>query len=107
MTNKETLDLALNLGIGVKTHSSSIEDAQADRVRRKAEKEGLIRDIQPEEPAKAKKTTKKAVAAAKDGDAPEAPAVQEAPPVEPAPAPKEEAPAPAAEAPAPAAEPAP
>ena len=60
MTNKETLDLALSLGIGVKTHSSSIEDAQADRVRRKAEKEGLIRDVQPEEPAKAKKTTKKA-----------------------------------------------
>ena len=50
MTNKETLDLALSLGIGVKTHSSSIEDAQADRVRRKAEREGLVRDVQPEEP---------------------------------------------------------
>ena len=65
MTNKETLDLALELGIGVKTHSSSIEDAQADRVRRKAEREGLIRDVQPEEPAKAKKASKKVVKAKK------------------------------------------
>ena len=31
LTNKETLDLCETLGIGVKTHSSSIEDAQADR----------------------------------------------------------------------------
>ena len=53
MTNKETLDLCESLGIGVKTHSSSIEDAQADRVRRKAEREGLIRDEQPEEPGAA------------------------------------------------------
>ena len=34
MTNKETLDLALTLGIDVKSHSSSVQDAQADRVRR-------------------------------------------------------------------------
>ena len=34
LTNKETVDLAVDLGIGVKSHSSSIEDAQADRVRR-------------------------------------------------------------------------
>ena len=61
LTNKETLDLSLSLGIGVKTHSSSIEDAQADRVRRKAEREGLIRDEQPEEPP-AKKAAKKAPA---------------------------------------------
>ena len=51
LTNKETLDLCAGLGIGVKSHSSSIEDAQADRVRRKAEREGLKRDVQPEEPA--------------------------------------------------------
>ena len=56
LTNKETLDLADALGIGVKSHSSSIVDAQADRVRRKAEREGLIRDEQPPEPAK--KSTK-------------------------------------------------
>ena len=65
LTNKETLDLALDLGIGVKTHSSSIEDAQADRVRRKAEREGLVRDEQPEEPAPAKKAPAKKTAAKK------------------------------------------
>ena len=65
LTNKETLDLCAALGIGVKSHSSSIEDAQADRVRRKAEREGLKRDVQPEEPKKAKKAAAKAPAAEK------------------------------------------
>ncbi len=51
LTNKEALDLAVSLGIGVKSHSSSIEDAQGDRVRRKAEREGLIRAAQPAEEA--------------------------------------------------------
>ncbi|HMD45110.1 MAG TPA: translation initiation factor IF-2 [Acidimicrobiales bacterium] len=51
LTNKEALDLCLALGIGVKSHSSSIEDAQADRVRRKADAEGLRRDVSPPEPA--------------------------------------------------------
>jgi translation initiation factor IF-2 len=58
LTNKEALDLCIDLGIGVKSHSSSIEDQQADRVRRKAEREGLRRDVQPEEevvPVAAKK----------------------------------------------------
>jgi Translation initiation factor IF-2, N-terminal region/ATPase family associated with various cellular activities (AAA) len=50
LTNKETLDLCEALGIGVKSHSSSIVDSQADRVRRKAEREGLVRDEQPPEP---------------------------------------------------------
>ena len=50
LTNKEALDLCLSLGIGVKSHSSSIEDAQADRVRRKADAEGLRREVPPEEP---------------------------------------------------------
>ncbi|MDQ3107460.1 MAG: translation initiation factor IF-2 N-terminal domain-containing protein, partial [Actinomycetota bacterium] len=87
MTNKETLDLCGSLGIGVKTHSSSIEDAQADRVRRKAERDGLVRDVQPEEPGKPAKATKKA-------PAPEAPvAATPAPAPRPAPAPVE-APAP-------------
>jgi translation initiation factor IF-2 len=61
LTNKEALDLCLSLGIGVKSHSSSIEDQQADRVRRKADREGLRRDVAPEEPeqpAKAAKATK-------------------------------------------------
>ena len=84
LTNKECLDLCLDLGIGVKTHSSSIIDAQADRVRRKAEREGLIREHQPEEPAKPAKK-----AAAKKGAAKAAPA-EEAPAAE---APAPEAPA--------------
>ena len=91
MTNKETLDLCESLGIGVKTHSSSIEDAQADRVRRKAEREGLIRDVQPEEPAKPAKA-KKATAKATEAEAPAKPAE--------APAPEVATPAPAAKAPA-------
>ena len=53
LTNKEALDLCIDLGIGVKSHSSSIEDAQADRVRRKADQLGLRRDVSPEEPAPA------------------------------------------------------
>ena len=51
LTNKEGLDLCLAMGIGVTSHSSSIEEAQADRVRRRAEREGLKRAHQPEEPA--------------------------------------------------------
>jgi translation initiation factor IF-2 len=67
LTNKETLDLCESLGIGVKSHSSSVVDPQADRVRRKAEREGLVRDEQPPEPEKkpakkAAKSTKKATA---------------------------------------------
>ena len=53
LTNKEGLDLCLAMGIGVSSHSSSIEDAQADRVRRKAEREGLKRSHQPPEPQSA------------------------------------------------------
>src|SRR3954464_9755168 len=63
LTNKETLDLCESLGIGVKSHSSSIEDAQADRVRRKADRDGLRREVQPEEPAPVKRGSKKAAAA--------------------------------------------
>ena len=65
MTNKETLDLCVALGIGVKSHSSSVVEAQADRVRRKAEREGLTRDVQPEEPEKPKKAPAKKAAAKK------------------------------------------
>ncbi|MDP8987822.1 MAG: translation initiation factor IF-2 N-terminal domain-containing protein, partial [Actinomycetota bacterium] len=50
LTNKETLDLCEALGIGVRSHSSSIVDAQADRVRRKADAEGLRREPRTEEP---------------------------------------------------------
>ena len=86
LTNKEALDLCLSLGMGVKSHSSSIEDAQADRARRKADREGLRRPVQPEEPAPpAKKAaaTKKAAAKA----AATAPAVADTPAPDLAPSP--------------------
>ena len=51
LSNKETLALTEALQIGdVKSHSSSIADAQADRVRRKAKRDGMIRDPRPQEP---------------------------------------------------------
>src|SRR3954449_381197 len=85
LTNKECLDLCESLGIGVKSHSSSVVEPQADRVRRKAEREGLVRDTQPEEPKKAtaaKKGSKKAAASsdAADDRAPAGDTVVEAPP---------------------------
>ena len=40
LSNKEALDLCERLRIGVKSHSSSIEDPQADRVRRLADSRG-------------------------------------------------------------------
>ncbi len=85
MTNQETLDLALALGIGVKTHSSSIEDPQADRVRRRADADGLRREVQPEEPAPVKKAAAKKTAAKKAAAPKDASGAPEA--IEPAPAP--------------------
>ena len=60
-TNKETLDRSKEMGIDVKNVSSSMEEAQADRVRRKAVKEGLVRDVQPAEEKPAKKAGTKKV----------------------------------------------
>ena len=60
MTNAEVIDLSGKLGIGVKGPSSTIIDAQADRIRSRADREGLIRDTQPEEVSA--KPVKKAVA---------------------------------------------
>jgi len=77
LTNKETLDLSVDLGIGVKSHSSSIEDPQADRVRRKADQLGLRRDVQPEEP---KKDGSAAVAPPEPAEPPSPPAVRSEPP---------------------------
>jgi translation initiation factor IF-2 len=54
LTSKELLALAQTLGIGASSPSASIEDAQADRIRRKVDAEGLRREVAPEEPAKAK-----------------------------------------------------
>ena len=66
MSNQETLDLCGKMGIGVKTQSSTISDQQADRVRTKAQLEGLVRDVQPEEPKPLKKAVKKAAAKKSD-----------------------------------------
>ena len=95
LTSKELLELAQNLGIGASSPSASIEDAQADRIRRKADADGLRREVQPEEakPAKATKaakSTKKAAAPAEDAP----PAVERVPVAKAAPE------APAAEVPA-------
>src|SRR5437763_6243816 len=73
LSNKEALDLCERLRIGVKSHSSSIEDPQADRVRRLADAEGLRRPTQPDEPEPA------AVPAASAGAGAEAPAETGAP----------------------------
>ena len=50
LTNQETLELCFALSIGVKSHSSSIVEAQADRVRRRAERDGLLKPPPPPPP---------------------------------------------------------
>ena len=98
LTNQEAVDLALGMGYPVKSHSSSLDEAYADMVRRKAHREGLVRDEQPDDAkpdAKSKAPVKKGAPA----DAAEAPA--DAPEVAPAPAEPVSAPEPAP-APAPA-----
>jgi predicted RNA-binding protein with RPS1 domain len=47
LTNQECLGLCADMGIDVKRHSSNVWEAQADRVRRRAEREGLVRPQQP------------------------------------------------------------
>ena len=54
LTSKELLALAQTLGIGASSPSASIEDAQADRIRRRADTDGLRREVAPEESAKSK-----------------------------------------------------
>src|SRR5919197_1593815 len=49
--NAVVLDLANELKIGVKSHSSSIDDPSADRVRRLADSKGPRREPVVEEPA--------------------------------------------------------
>jgi translation initiation factor IF-2 len=75
LSNKEALDLCERLRIGVKSHSSSIEDPQADRVRRLADAEGLRRPTQPD----AEPEPVAAAAAPAPAEAPEAPAEPAAP----------------------------
>jgi translation initiation factor IF-2 len=109
MTNAETVDLCGKLGVPVKSHSSSLQEAYADMVRRRAERDGLTRPEQPEEPETEKKPAAKK-AAAKKTTAKKTTAKQtaakkaaEAPPAEPTPEPTPEAVAvePAADAPSP------
>ncbi len=92
LSNAETLELCDALGIGAKSHSSSIVDAQADRVRRKAEREGLVREAPPEEvvpekpePAKTAATvsTKKAPPKKKAAEPAREPVAEAPAPVEP------------------------
>ena len=84
LTTKEALDLCQSLGMGVKSASSSIEDAQADRARRKADAEGLRREVAPEEPpAPAKKAAAKKAAPPAEAPAPETPAAPTAEPAAP------------------------
>ena len=66
------------MGIGVKTQSSTIIDQQADRVRTKAQREGLVRDVQPEEPKAVKKAVKKAAVKKSDDDGSEKTPVKKA-----------------------------
>jgi translation initiation factor IF-2 len=83
MTNKECVDLCLEMGYPVKSHSSSLDEAYADQVRRKAIREGRTRDEQPEEPKKAakKKAPAKKATAQEQGEQ-QAP-VEEVPALEP------------------------
>src|SRR5215472_5648688 len=83
--NQVVLDLAERLKIGVKSHSSSIDDPSADRVRRLADSEGLRREpiVEEAEPEPTPKPAKRATRA------------KVAEVVEVAPAPEPEAPAPA------------
>ena len=57
MSNAECLDICEQLGVGATSHSSSMEEAQADRVRRKAEREGLIKKDKEKVEKKPKKAT--------------------------------------------------
>jgi len=103
MSNQEVLDLADKLGIGARSHSSSIVEAQADRVRRRAEKDGLVKAPAPEEsaPAEERKPKNPKVSTKKPPPKKKAePKVEEpAPTAEPEPEPAAaEAPAPAVEA---------
>src|SRR3954466_709067 len=84
--NQVVLDLAEQLKIGVKSHSSSIDDPSADRVRRLADAEGLRRAPVVDEPEPEPKPKRGAKAGTKAG----AELVEE--PVAPAPTPAGPAP---------------
>ena len=81
MTNQEVVDLCGRLGVPVKSHSSSLNEAYADMVRRRAHRDGLTRDEQPEEPKAEKKAPAKKAAAKKAAE-PEAPTAEPTAPAE-------------------------
>src|SRR5215470_15360572 len=83
MTNQEVVDLCGVLGVPVKSHSSSLNEAYADMVRRRAVRDGLTRDEQPEEP-KAERAPAKKGGAKRAAEAP-ADVPAEAPAAEPRP----------------------
>lgn len=60
MTRAETLELAKSLGTPAKSHSSPLNEAYADMVRRRAERDGLTRDQQPSQRALARQPATKA-----------------------------------------------
>src|SRR3954454_14587215 len=84
MTNAEIMDLSTAMGVGAKSHSSTIIEQQADRLRRRAERDGLTRAQQPEDAKPVKKAAAKK-SATKPAE-PEAPAEPTAPPAPAAPA---------------------
>ena len=81
MTNAEVMDLCGVLGVPVKSHSSSLNEAYADMVRRRAHRDGLTRDEQPEEPKPEKKAPAKKAAAKKAAAKPEEVTPEEQPDV--------------------------
>src|SRR6266540_2282790 len=92
--NAVVLDLANELKIGVKSHSSSIDDPSADRFRRLADSKGLKREAPVEEPAPEEKppVPEKAPPAKKGGAL--TPAVKKSPAPKTEPAETEAAPPP-------------
>ena len=62
MTNAEAVDLCQVLGVPVKSHSSSLNEAYSDMVRRRAVRDGLTRPEQPPEPQPEPKAIKKTAA---------------------------------------------
>jgi len=65
MTNAEVLDLCGVLGVAAKGPSSSLAEAYADMVTRRAQRDGLTRDEQPEEAKPVKKAPAKKAATKK------------------------------------------
>jgi translation initiation factor IF-2 len=78
MTNHELLDLAKAASVAAKAPSSSLQEAYADMLRRRAEREGLTRDVQPDEPGAVKKAAAKKAAVPKKTAAAAKPATKKA-----------------------------